>query len=376
METIRLGLIGFGYIGKIHSTAYRSIPLAISQPQARVEMAALLRSRLDSEQEAMREAGFAMCTTSLDEFFAQPLDLVDICSPNDLHLEHASRVLETGTAVYCEKPLARNLDEACQLVDLAEKAGALTQVAYTMRWIPAIRQMKAFIEAGEIGEVFHFRGHLFHGSYIDPNRPMSWRLRRAQAGGGAFMDLGAHLVDLAMYLLGDVQNVRAQMRTFINERLIARGDQQKEPVDVDDWAMCTLEMKSGAVGSVEVTRMAAGASDASGFEVYGSKGALIYGEHDPLRVEYFSVRRNEWILGPGDIPPVGSERPIEQVWPSAKYSLGAFVNAHLAAQYDFLLNVQEKKPSQADFRSAAKVQEVLEAAFLSAERGGELYRLE
>jgi len=376
MKSIRLGLISFGYIGKIHSIAYRSIPLALSQPQGKVEMAALLRSRLDTEQEAMDEAGFALCTTSMDEFFAQPLDLVDICSPNNLHLEHASRALKSGAAVYCEKPLARNLDEACQLVDLAEKAGALTQVAFTMRWIPAMRQMKAFIEAGEVGEVFHFRGQLFHGSYIDPNRPMSWRLRRAQSGGGAFMDLGAHLVDMAMYLLGDVLIVRAKMRTFISERSTAKGSQQKEAVDVDDWALCTLEMKSGATGSLEVTRMAAGASEASGFEVYGSKGALIYREHDPLRVDYFSVRRGEWIRGPGDVPPVDGERPIEQVWPSSKYSLGGFVNAHLAAQVDFLLNIQENKPSQVDFRTAAKVQEVLEAAFLSAERGGELYRLE
>ena len=190
------------------------------------------------------------------------------------------------------------------------------------------------------------------------------------------MDLGAHLVDLTHYLLGHVASVQAHMRTWIGERLASKQSDQKETVDVDDWALANLELQSGAVGVLEVTRMAAGASQASGFEVYGSQGALIYAESNPEAVRYFNLKRGEWVNGPAKVPPWPGERPIEQLWPNAKYSLGAMVNSHMAAQYDLLLNVAEKKASQADFKAAAEAQAVVEAAYLSAERGGSLYRLE
>lgn len=376
MKQINLGLIGFGYIGKVHTIAYKDIPHCIGQPQVTANLVGLLRSRLDTELEAMHGAGYKLVTTSPDEFFAQPMDVVDICTPNDLHLDQCQRALQAHLAVYCEKPLARTYEEARTLVELAEKFGAITQVAYVMRYIPAIRHMKALIDAGEIGQVFNFRGHLFHGSYLDPNRPMSWRLRHAQSGGGAFMDLGAHLVDLTHYLLGRVAGVRATMRTLISERYATKHSDQKEKVDVDDWALANLELDNGAIGVIEVTRMAAGASQASGFEVYGSQGALIYTESQPESVRYFNLKRGEWVNGPSQIPPLPGERPIEQLWPSAKYSQGFMTNAHLAAQYDLLLNVAENKPSQADFKAAAITQKVIEAAYLSANQGGELYRLE
>lgn len=376
MKQLNLGLIGFGYIGKLHTIAYKDIPLCISQPAVTANLAGLLRSRLDTEVEATQGAGYELVTTSPDEFYAQPMDVVDICTPNHLHLEQCQRALEAHLAVYCEKPLARTYEEAHILAELAEKHGAITQVAFTMRYIPAIRQMKALIEAGEIGRVLNFRGQKFHGGYLDPNRPISWRLSRAQSGGGVFMDLGAHLVDATHYLLGRVASVRADMRTFIGERFASKQGDRKETVDVDDWALAKVELSNGVVGVLEVTRMAAGAGRASGFEVYGSQGALIYDEASPESVRYFNLKRGEWINGPTGIPPVAGERPIEQLWPNSKYSQGSMVNSHMAAQYDLLLNVAENKPSQSDFKSAAAAQAVVEAAYVSAERGGSLYRLE
>ncbi len=152
MKKINVGLIGFGYIGKIHTIAYRDIALALSQPMAVPNLAALLRTRLDTEIEAMQSSGFGLFTTDPDEFYDQPLDMVDICTPNFLHLEQCQRAFQSSLAVYCEKPLANNLDEAHKLVEMAEQAHAITQVAFVMRYIPAIRQMKALIQAGEIGD--------------------------------------------------------------------------------------------------------------------------------------------------------------------------------------------------------------------------------
>jgi predicted dehydrogenase len=372
MKEINVGLIGLGYIGKIHTIAYQDIPLCFNNPPIRPHLAAVLRSRLDTEDEAMKAAGFEIATTDPDEFFAQPLDVVDICTPNHLHREQAERALKAGMAVYCEKPLASTREDARAMAALAEANGAFTQVAYVMRYTPAIRQMKALIDAGEIGEVLNFRAQLFHSGYLDPQRPMSWRLRRAQSGGGAFMDLGAHLVDLTHYLLGEVATVRAIMRTFIQERPTTRGSDEREPVDVDDWAHVALELVSGAVGVLEVTRMAAGAGGASGFEIYGSRGSVAFRVSRPDYAQFYSLKQGQWISGPMTLPPIPGERPLETIRPSGKYSQGPFVNIHLAAAYDFLLDVAEGKPSLVDFRAGAAAQEVIEAAYLSAARGGEL----
>lgn len=375
MKTINVGLIGFGFIGKVHTIAYRDIPLCISQPAVTANLTALLRSQLDTEREAMHAAGYDLCTTSPDDFFTQPLGLVDICTPNNLHLEQCRRALESGAAVYCEKPLAMSFDEALLMADLAEKAGAINQVAFVLRYVPAVRQMKALVEAGEIGEVLNFRGHMFHGSYLDPNRPMSWRLRQSESGGGVFADLGSHLVDLAMYVLGGVSAVRAQTHTHITERFTTKGAAGRETVDVDDWALCSLELSSGASGVIEVTRVAAGASAQSGFEIYGSRGAVIYHESNPDSVRYYNLHKGEWVSAPGYSPTPSGERPLNQIWPSAKYSQGMMTNAHLACQVDLLLNIVENKLSSNNFASAARVQQVVEAAYLSASQGGAVYKL-
>ena len=170
MKTINAGLIGFGYIGKVHTIAYRDIPLCISRPAVR-QPVCFAPLQLESDRAAMEEAGYQLCTTSPEEFYTRPLDLVDICTPNNLHYEQCRRALEANLAVYCEKPLAMSYAEACALAELAEKAGAITQVAFVMRYLPAIRQMKALVEAGEIGEVFNFRGHMFHGAILTPSGP-------------------------------------------------------------------------------------------------------------------------------------------------------------------------------------------------------------
>lgn len=370
---MNIGLIGLGYIGKIHSIAYRDISLCFGNPPVTARLAAVLRSRLDTEMEAMKS--FAVATTDPDEFYAQPLDVVDVCTPNLLHREDVQRAFELGLAVYCEKPLASTLEDARAMASLAAKTGALTQVAFVLRYLPAIRQMKAIIQAGEVGDVLHFRARMFHGSYLDPNRPMSWRLRSAQSGGGAFMDLGAHLVDLTRYLLGEVATVRALTHTFICERCTVRGGKEREAVDVDDWTHCTLELDSGAIGVLEVTRVAGGAGEDTDLAVFGSKGSLLFKVSEPYSAHWFDLERQQWIRGGIDVPPIPDERPISQVWPSGKYSQGAFTDAHLAAAYDFLLNVAEGKPSQVDFQAGLAAQEIIEATYTSASHGGELIRL-
>jgi len=222
-----------------------------------------------------------------------------------------------------------------------------------------------------LGDVLNFRAHLFHSSYLNPQRPMSWRLRFSQSGGGAFSDLGAHLLDLVHYLMGDVHSVRADMRTFIQERPTHAGSYEMEKVDVDDWTTCTLELKNGVFGLIEAARTAPGVPDETAFHVFCRKGSLIYSSHHPEMLTIYDLRKNQKIQAPFEDIPRANERPISEVWPNAKTSLGYFLDAHLASQYDFMQSILADKPSSPDFSSAVKVQEMLEAAYLSAAEGGE-----
>ncbi|HEY43182.1 MAG TPA: Gfo/Idh/MocA family oxidoreductase [Anaerolineae bacterium] len=370
-KPLNVGLIGLGFIGKIHTTAYRNIPLCFSDPPVAARLAAVLRSDLGTEVELMEESRFGLRTTDPEEFFNQSLDIVDICTPNVLHMEQVEQAVQRKLHVYCEKPLAMNYEEARAMAQIAREAGVLTHVAFVLRYLPAIRQMKALLEAGRIGEILNFRGHMYHSGYLDPDRPMSWRLRHSQSGGGVFADLGAHLIDLLHYLMGKVAWVRAATKTYISSRPVSRGATEREEVDVDDWALCTMELESGAMGVLEVTRMAAGAAEETALEIYGSQGALIFHISQPNFVRYYDLNRKMWSLGAIDVPEFPGERPIGQLWPSGKYSQGLMTDAHLASAYDFLLCVAEGKPSTIGFEAGLATQEVLEAAYLSAARGGE-----
>ncbi len=367
---LNVGLMGLGFIGRVHANAYHAIPLCFPAAPVTAHMSALLRSHPGSD-EFLQSTGFDLVTTRLEEFFTAPLDLVDICTPNGLHKDEALAAIEHGLPVYCEKPLSRTLEEARAMADAAEKKGVLTHTAYVLRYLPAIKQIKALLEAGELGEVFNFRAHMFHASYLDRGRPMSWRLRMAESGGGVFADLGAHLVDLAIYLLGGVAAVRADSRTFITERPAARGDTRLEKVDVDDWMQCGLDFTSGAVGIIETTRMAAGAGEETTLEIFGSKGAVAFHIAQPDAVRHFDLKRGQWLVGAPQVPPPAGERRLEMLYPSAKFTQGMMTNVHLASAFDFLQCIAAGVPSALNFRTALAVQEVIEAAYCSAARGGE-----
>ena len=372
---LNVGLMGLGFIGRVHVNAYHAIPLCFPAAPVTAAMSALLRSHFGTD-EFQQSAGFGLVTTNMEDFFSAPLDLVDICTPNGLHKDEALAAIERGIPVYCEKPLARTLEEARAIASAAEAKGVLTHSAFVLRYVPAIRQIKALLEAGELGEIFNFRAHMFHSSYLDRNRPMSWRLRMVESGGGVFADLGAHLVDMVNYLLGGVAAVRAESRTFISQRPVAKGEARLETVDVDDWMQCSLELTSGAVGIIEVTRMAAGAGEETTLEIFGSKGAVAFHITQPDTVRYHDLKRGQWMQGSlSQIPPPAGERPLETLYPNAKFSQGMMTNVHLASAYDFLKCVAESTPSALSFKSALATQEVIEAAYCSASRGGERLRL-
>ncbi len=370
-----IGIVGLGYIGKIHAQAYRSIPLCFTNPQALGGIRALLRSHQGGDEALISSLGDPYVTTKMEDFLNQSINVVDVCSPNYLHEEQVLQACKAGKHIYCEKPLGRNLAEVQRMAKAAEKAGVKTHSAFVLRYLPAIVQMKNLIAAGAIGDPLHFRGYMYHASYLDPSRPTSWRLRFSESGGGVWLDLGAHMVDLCRYLLGEVNRVQAKMQTFIPRRPVKAGSVEMADVDVDDWCLCQLEMVNGATGSLEVSRVAAGTGEDTKFEIYGSKGALRFDVSKPETASFFDQKSRQWVQGQTCSSMSVNNRPLEAIWPNGKFSQGMMVNAHMASIYDFLINITEDKPSMLSFSEGLINQAVLETAIESHQHNGESIRV-
>lgn len=374
-DPIKVGLIGFGFIGKVHAQAYQSIPFAFSNPKITAKINAILRIKTDSDQEFIRSLGKPIVTAEKDTFYEQDLDLVDICTPNIFHKEQALDALAHRTHLYVEKPLGLDLDQAREIAEAARLAGVLTHTAFTMRYYPSIKQAKSIIASGVLGEIYHFRACLFHNSYMDPQRPISWRLQRASSGGGALADLGVHMIDMTRYLMGEAAFVNCRTRTFISQRPESAGSSKLIPVDVDDWALCTIGLKSGGQGIIEVTRLSGGMGDSTRMEVYGTQGSVVIDLNDPRQCEYYDQKNKQYHSGELDFPTPEGEIEGASYWPSAKMSLGPFLNSHTASIYHFLQCIHEGKQSPINFDDAVKTQEILEAAYQSASRNSETIKL-
>ena len=366
-KKLKVGIIGFGFIGKVHAHCYHAIPHMYDQPGALADIHALLRTSRGRDIREIEGLGNPKVLTDIEEFAEFEFDIVDICTPNFLHLDEVRSVLEKGAPhIYCEKPLGLNLDHAEKITALAKEKGVQTHTAFMNRYYPAVHQAKAVLEAGAIGEIYNFRAHYFHNSYMDPQRPISWLLQKEKAGGGAMADLGIHIIDLIRYLLGDAEWVQGYTRTFIHERPVKSGSQETVPVDVDDWGLCMMGMKNGSKGFIETTRMSGGAGDSRLIEIFGSRGSIEVDMDSPLKANYYNQDRKLMLAGDLEFAVPAGERPSREIWPAAKKSLGPFKDAHTACIYDFLLNIVEEKESGVNFENALKAQEILEAIYLSS----------
>ena len=374
-DQVRVGLVGLGFIGKVHANAYHAIPYCYKEPSESAKICAVLRTKTGRDLELLGTLGIPYVTADESAFYDRDLDMVDICTPNALHMDQALAALSRGLHVYVEKPLGMNLDHARVMADAARKAGVLTHTAFMMRYFPGVRQAKAIIASGVLGEIYNFRAQFFHNSYMDPGRPTSWRLQDAMSGGGALTDLGVHVIDMMRYLLGEATWVRGRTRTFIKQRPATKGSDKRVPVDVDDWALCTIGLENGAVGCLEVTRLSGGLGDTTRIEILGSRGSVVFDVDQHMHCEYYDQNTGRHHLGDLDFPAPEEEVGMEHLWPLSKMSLGHFVDAHTACIYDFLRRIRSGKPSLQDFDDAVKTQEILEAAYLSARRDSEIIQL-
>jgi len=287
---IGVGMLGYAFMGKAHTNAFKKLPYMIYPPPAVPVLAAIAGRNENAVAEAARRYGYARHYTDWREMLADDsVQLFDNGGPNDAHAEPCIAAAEAGMHVLCEKPLARTAEEAKTMRDAVEKAGVKHMVAYNYRFVPAVRQAKELIASGALGRIYHFRASYLQ-EWIMPhyNVPRIWRLDKEASGSGALGDIGAHIIDLGRYLVGEMKSVSAMAKTFIVDRPLADGSGMGK-VDVDDAFVSAVEFENGALGMLEATRYAAGRKNHNRFEVNGEKGTIAFNLERMNELEVFWV---------------------------------------------------------------------------------------
>jgi predicted dehydrogenase len=268
--TIGVGMLGYGFMGRAHSSAFRTIRHLMTPRSLEPELISIAGRTPDAVASAAAMFGFGEYVTDWRELIADPrIELFDNTGPNNLHAEPTIAAAQAGKHVICEKPLGRDADEAHRIWQLVEDAGVKHTCGFNYRFVPAVRLGRELIEAGELGEILHFRAVYLQDWLIDPDVAGLWRLDGQVAGSGALGDLGAHIVDLARYLVGEIDGVAGELRTFTPTRA-------GKVVDVDDAFVATASFENGAVGTLEASRFCPGRKNALRFEVNGTRGSLAF----------------------------------------------------------------------------------------------------
>ena len=364
-ETIGIGMVGHAFMGAVHSHAWRSVHRFFDPPL--VPRLAVLAGRDESRAKAAAERfGWEAVETDWRKLIARDdVGLVDVCTPGDTHAEIAIAALEAGKHVLCEKPLANSVAEAEAMAEAARKArerGVRAMVAFNYRRVPALAHARKLVASGALGEIRHVRSVYLQDWLSDPQAPMTWRLRKESAGSGALGDLGAHIVDAAQFVTGDViTGVSALTNTFVKQRPAENGG--TDDVTVDDTALFLARLSGGAVASFEATRFALGRKNAMRLEVNGSKASLAF--------DFESMNELQWYEGGGTeagfrrILVTEPEHPYVGVWWPPGHLLGyehTFTN-EVADLLDAIGAGTDPEPS---FEDGLRVQRVLHAVEESA----------
>lgn len=380
-KTLRVGMVGYGFMGKAHSNAWRQAPRFFPL-KAHVELHTICGRSAAGVQAARIQLGWQNAATDWRDVVESPLiDVVDINTPNDSHAEIAIAAARAGKHILCEKPLALTTKQAEQMLAAVQKARVVHMVCHNYRRIPAIVLAKKLIGEGALGQIYHYHARYAQDWLADPEFPLKWRLQKGISGSGAHGDINVHIMDLARYLVGEFKEVCGLMQTFIKERPLpgeagkiqspaAKAIEKRGKVTVDDAVTFIGRFDNGAVANLEATRAALGRKNHIAIEINGSKGSLYFDFEDMNRLKFFSQDDPKDRQGFRDIlvtQPNGIHPYIANWWGSG-HVLG-YEHPFVHAVADFVNACVEGKPVQPTFEDGLKNQQVLEAVEQSAKTG-------
>jgi predicted dehydrogenase len=383
---LRVGLVGYAFMGAAHSQAWRTVNRVFDLP-LRVRMAAICGRDAANVAAAADRLGWDDHTTDWRELIARDdIDVIDVCTPGDSHAEITLAALAAGKHVMCEKPLANTVDEAREMVRAAQAAGVRVLCGFNYRRVPAAALMRQLVAAGRVGAIRHVRAVYLQDWIVDPQFPLVWRMQAERAGSGALGDIGAHIIDLTQYVTGQrIAGVSALTETFVHERPLPASssglaassvDASNSPdggldrhalgrVTVDDAALFTARLDGGAVATYEATRFATGRKNALRMEVNGSLGSLAFDLERLNELEFYDATRPSAEQGFSRILVTEPEHPYLSAWWPPGHIIG-YEHSFTHQMRDFVQAVADGTDPHPSFADALQVQEVLDAVLRSA----------
>ncbi|MEM4199312.1 MAG: Gfo/Idh/MocA family oxidoreductase [Nitrososphaerota archaeon] len=371
-KEIGVGMLGYAFMGKAHSNAFIKMPRMMQQVPAIPRLVAIYGRTEPQVRAAAERFGYKRYYTDWRQLIHDSeVELVDNGLPNNLHRDPCIEAAQNGKHILCEKPLALNAKEAEEMYRAAEKARVKHMVAFNYRFVPAVILAKKLIEGGRIGKILQFRGAYLQDWIMDPSFPLVWRLRKEVAGSGALGDLGAHVFDLARYLVGEVDSVMGVTKTFIEERPLPEDPSRRGKVTVDDAFISLVKFKNGAIGSVEATRFGAGCKNLLRFEIHGSEGTLVFNLERLNELELFERRGDAENQGYRRILVTEPGHPyISNWWPPGHIIGWEHTFVHEIHHFiDCVVNDKPISPMGATFLDGLKNNQILDAVLKSAETG-------
>ena len=370
-KPLNIGMIGYGFMGRAHSNAYRRVNNFFDLKSTPVLKAVCARNK-EKAQAFATQWGYESVETDWKALLKRPdIDAVDICTPNNTHAEIAIAAAKAGKMILCEKPLSMNAKEGEKMVQAVETAGVPNTVWYNYRRIPAVTFAKQLIDAGKLGRIFHYRAKFLQDWTISADLPQGgaglWRLDVHAAGSGVTGDLLAHCIDTALWFNGKIDSVTAMTETFVKERKhVLTGKVEK--VGIDDACAFLARFANGSLATFESTRYARGHKAAYTLEINGEKGSLAWDLHDLHRLQYFDYADAGPVRGWRSIHVTDSDHPYMNKWWVPGLQIGyehSFVH-HVA---DFLEGVAKGESVSPTFRQALETQKICDAVLSSAKSG-------
>ncbi len=367
MKELRVGIVGFGFMGKTHTYGYKTIPLYYSNLPFKIKLAGVCDTVPGVAENARDTLDFEFAATSPEEIFNRPdIDIVDICTPNIYHKDGVLKAIMSGKNVYCDKPLATSFEETKEITGILDQYGVITQMALQYRFFPATMRAKELIDEGRIGKIMSFRACYLHSGSVDARKPIGWKQDKKFGGGGVLFDLGSHVLDLMYYLLGEYSAVFAKTEIIYPQRPDKTGNLIN--IEADDVAFMIVKMKNGGTGTIEASKVATGINDELRFEIHGDKGSVRFNLMEPNWLEFYDNTLPE--------APLGGTRGYVKIecvqrfkkpggdFPGPKFSVG-WIRSHVHSLYNFLSCVYENRQASPSFKEGAYVQYVMEKAYAS-----------
>ncbi len=383
MQDIGVGMVGYSFMGRTHSNAYRQVPFFYPEVSIKPVLKAICGRTQEAVDTAAKQMGWEEAVYDFDQLLDRDdIGLIDINTPNNMHVPMVIKAAQAGKHIICEKPLGMNVAETEDALKAVQEAGVVHMLCHNYRRIPAVWLAKDMIEAGLIGDIYHWRATYLQDWLMDPSAPLFWRCDKEIAGSGALGDLMAHSIDLALWLVGDIDHVCGPWRTFVKQRpklestdsgLGGAGSEEMGDVTVDDATVALAQFANGALGTFEATRFAPGRKNYNCFEINGSKGSLRFNLERMNELGYYNAEDPGEEAGFATIIANADCHPFQglpdggpRYWPGG-HNIG-YEHTFINTIHDLLEGIARGESPHPNFEDGVKIQKVLAAVEQSCQK--------